>query len=172
LLFQSDRLHEEEIEGIREKLAVEMGKLEEDISNLKASLQRQEDIIEQRLRVVSSDRKFSVSVSVLAEISVSVIVSVSVCSYFSVSALVQIELKFWDFGFGLNKGFDRTLVARKLSILFRFKEMFGNVMSQIIISTFHWNKGVSEQTTFYIFSFNNYHSICTPTTTTSKSIYI
>jgi hypothetical protein len=162
------------MEGIREKLAVEMGKLEEDISNLKASLQRQEDIIEQRLRVVSSDRKFSVSVSVLAEISVSVIVSVSVsvCSYFSVSALVQIELKFWDFGFGLNKGFDRTLVARKLSILFRFKEMFGNVMSQIIISTFHWNKGVSEQTTFYIFSFNNYHSICTPTTTTSKYIYI
>ena len=77
MLFQSDRLHEEEIEGIREKMAVEMGKLEEDISNLKASLQRQEDIIEQRLRVVSSDRKLSIPVSVLADISVSLSVSVS-----------------------------------------------------------------------------------------------
>jgi hypothetical protein len=51
--FQSDRLHEEEIEGIREKMAVEMAKLEEDLSILKSNIQRQDDIIEQKLRVVS-----------------------------------------------------------------------------------------------------------------------
>ena len=52
--FQSDRLHEEELEGIREKMAVEVAKLEEDIASLEANLQRQSDIIEQRLRVVSA----------------------------------------------------------------------------------------------------------------------
>ena len=36
-------------------MAVEMANLEEEITNLKANLQRQEDIIEQRLRVVSFD---------------------------------------------------------------------------------------------------------------------
>ena len=34
-------------------MAVEMGKLEEELSILKANIQRQEDIIEQKLRVVS-----------------------------------------------------------------------------------------------------------------------
>jgi len=40
--------------GIREQIAIEIGKLEEDISIIKSDLMRQEDTIEQRLKVVSN----------------------------------------------------------------------------------------------------------------------
>jgi hypothetical protein len=45
-------LREEQLAGIREQIAIEVGKLEEEIAMIKSDLIRQEDTIEQRLKVV------------------------------------------------------------------------------------------------------------------------